>query len=560
VNSDSDTPWWRGAVIYQVYPRSFCDASGDGIGDLRGCTRRLDHIASLGVDAIWLSPFFTSPMKDFGYDVADYCDVDPIFGSLADFDELLAQAHRRGLRVIIDQVYSHTSDQHPWFQRSRASRDNPKADWYVWRDANPDGTPPTNWQSVFGGSAWQWDARRRQYYLHNFLVSQPDLNVHAPAVQDALLAVTRFWLERGVDGFRLDALNFAMHDPAFRDNPPAEPARRARAGRPFDFQQHLYNQSHPDIPKFLERIRQVTDAFPETFTVAEVVGPEPLDEMKAFTAQGRRLDSAYGFDFLYADRLTPALVRATVEDWPGEPGEGWPSWAFSNHDAPRAVSRWCNDPARHTQYAQLMLMLLLALRGNAFLYQGEELGLPTADVPFEHLKDPEAIENWPATLGRDGVRTPIPWVGEARHAGFSAATPWMPLDPRHAALAVDRQERDPRSTLHFTRALIAVRAGSPALRSGSLLFAPDLPDALADTVIAFERRVDSETICAVFNVGADTVRWKPGAARNDDDVLIGVGFAAEADDEGGDFGRGTCVPQALPGLSGYLARVQSRPE
>ncbi|MFN5902539.1 MAG: alpha-amylase family glycosyl hydrolase, partial [Novosphingobium sp.] len=320
------TDWWRGAAIYQIYPRSFRDSNGDGIGDLPGITERLDYVAGLGVDAIWISPFFTSPMADFGYDVADYCGVDPIFGTLADFDALVARAHGLGLRVTIDQVYSHTSDQHAWFVESRASRDNPKADWFVWADPKADGSPPTNWQSVFGGPAWTWDARRGQYYLHNFLSSQPQLNCHNRAVQDALLDVARFWLDRGVDGFRLDALNFAMHDPQLRDNPPAGPDGKPRT-RPFDFQQRLYNQSHADIPAFIERIRALTDSYDGVFTVAEVGGKDADREMKLFTCGEARLNSAYGFDFLYADHLTPAVVAGALDQWPDLPGTGWPSWA-----------------------------------------------------------------------------------------------------------------------------------------------------------------------------------------------------------------------------------------
>ncbi len=264
-------PWWKGAVIYQIYPRSFADSNGDGIGDLPGITARLDHVASLGVDAIWLSPFFTSPMKDFGYDVADYRDVDPIFGTLEDFDALVARAHELGLKVVIDQVYSHTSDEHPWFTESRSSRTNARADWYVWADAKPDGSPPSNWQSVFGGPAWTWDARRGQYYLHNFLKEQPQLHVHHAEVQAELLATARFWLDRGVDGFRLDAINFMMHEPTMRDNPPAPDTGKTRT-RPFDFQLKLYNQSHADIVPFLERIRATLDEYGDRFTVAEVGG------------------------------------------------------------------------------------------------------------------------------------------------------------------------------------------------------------------------------------------------------------------------------------------------
>ncbi|HEY0164057.1 MAG TPA: alpha-amylase family glycosyl hydrolase, partial [Sphingomicrobium sp.] len=365
--------WWRGAAIYQIYPRSFADSNGDGVGDLPGITAHLDHVAKLGVDAVWLSPFFTSPMRDFGYDVADHCDVDPVFGTLADFDALVARAHVLGLKLIIDQVYSHTSQAHPWFAESRSSRDGPRADWYVWADAKPDGSPPNNWQSVFGGPAWTWDARRGQYYLHNFLAEQPDLNVHNPAVQTALLDIARFWLDRQVDGFRIDAINFAMHDPELRDNPPAPPG--GKRTRPFDFQQHLYNQSHPAIVGFLERLRRVVDSYEGRFTLAEVGGNAAVTEMHTFTQGDSRLHSAYGFDFLYAERLSPGLVAQVVQNWPDGPGTSWPTWAFENHDAPRALSRWA-PPGQLDEFARAKMLLLCAMRGSIILFQGEELGLP----------------------------------------------------------------------------------------------------------------------------------------------------------------------------------------
>jgi alpha-glucosidase len=492
--------WWRGAVIYQVYPRSFADTNGDGIGDLPGVTAHLEHIASLGVDAIWLSPFFTSPMKDFGYDIADYRGVDPIFGTLADFDRLLARAHALGLKVLIDQVWSHTSDQHPWFRESRSSRDNPKTDWYVWADAKADGAPPNNWQSVFHGPSWTWDARRRQYYLHNFLSSQPDLNLHHPPVQDAILDAARFWLDRGVDGFRLDALNFAMHDPALRDNPPVTDPDAKRL-RPFDFQHHLYNQSHGAIPGFLERVRALFDAYPGArFTVAEVGGEQADREMKLFTQGPRRLHSAYGFNFLYADRLTPRLIAETMALWPGGEAEGWPSWAFSNHDAPRVVSRWRHEGADREAFARQAMLLLVALRGNVFLYQGEELGLPQGEVPFERLRDPEAIANWPATLGRDGARTPMPWAERAANAGFSTGEPWLPVDPAHLPLAVDRQEADAGSMLNWTRWLVALRKEHEALRLGRLR-----PVGAPSPLVGFERG-EGELLC-VFNLGDEVAEW-----------------------------------------------------
>ncbi|WP_240484507.1 alpha-amylase family glycosyl hydrolase [Brevundimonas nasdae] len=500
--------WWRGAVLYQIYPRSFADSNDDGVGDLKGITQHLDHVASLGVDGIWLSPFFTSPMKDFGYDVSDYCDVDPIFGTLADFDALIARAHALGLKVVIDQVFSHTSDEHPWFTDSRASRSGEHADWYVWADAKPDGSPPSNWQSVFGGPAWTWDARRGQYYMHNFLASQPQLNVRNPAVQDALIAAARFWLDRGVDGFRLDAINFAIHDPSLRDNPPIQDGRKRT--RPFDFQDKIYNQSHPDIIGFLNRIRALTDSYEGRFTVAEVGGDHADREMKEFTAGNDRLHSAYGFLYLYSDTLKSELIGIGDGMWPDQQGEGWPSWTFSNHDAPRAVSRWAQGRDEKA-FSEMALLLLMCLRGNIFVYQGEELGLPQAEVPFDRLVDPEAIANWPETLGRDGARTPIPWVASAPNAGFSTVEPWLPVDPRHLALAVDAQEADPTSILHAARRIIALRQAHPALRIGGLEI-----ESAGDLVVfrRFERAEGGERLLCVFNLGFEAVDWSaPAGAR-----------------------------------------------
>lgn len=498
--------WWRGAAIYQIYPRSFMDSNGDGIGDLPGITAKLDHVASLGVDAIWLSPFFTSPMRDFGYDVADYCDVDPIFGTLADFDALIERTHELGLKVIIDQVYSHTSDQHPWFSESRQSRDNPRADWYVWADAKPDGSPPNNWQSVFGGPAWTWDARRGQYYMHNFLSEQPQLHLHHPQVQQAILDTARFWLERGVDGFRIDAINFSMHDVALTDNPPAPDNGKPRT-RLFDFQLHIHNQSQPEIPAFLERLRAVLDEYGATFTVAEVGGEDPDPEMKAFTAGGNRLNSAYGFDFLYADRLTPQRVAGALARWPDEPGIGWPSWAFENHDAPRAISRWAAPEQAHA-YGAMKMLLLTCLRGNIFLYYGEELGLTQVDVPYEALQDPEAIANWPLTLSRDGARTPMPWRADAPQHGFSTGKPWLPFGADHAALAVDREEADPASLLHLTRHLIALRNAHPALRLGDMTVIE-----ASEARLVFERAAGHQRLCCAFNFSDSLIDWSAPAGE-----------------------------------------------
>ncbi len=522
--------WWRGAVIYQIYPRSFADTNGDGIGDLNGITAHLDHVASLGVDGVWISPFYTSPMKDFGYDVADYCDVDPIFGTLEDFDRLVEKAHGLGLKVIVDQVWSHTSDQHDWFKASRQDRTNAYADWYVWADAKPDGSPPNNWQSVFGGPGWTWDARRGQYYQHNFLPEQPQLNGRHPAVQEALLAAGAFWLDRGVDGFRLDALNFMINDPSLRDNPPFPPG--GKRTRPFDFQDKIYNQSHAEIPLFLERVRQLTDGYDgDRFTVAEVGGDHAHREMKEYTADGRHLHSAYGFLYLYADAMKADLVRQGAEMWPGAEGEGWPSWTFSNHDAPRAISRWADDRDER-QLAEMLMLLLVCLRGNIFVYYGEELGLPQGYVPFERLVDPEAIANWPQTLGRDGARTPMPWKAYAAYAGFSQAEPWLPVDPRHQALAVDLQEADPGSMLNATRRLLALRRAHEALRHG------DMQILSTDPVLSFSRSTGTEQLLMAFNLGHAVQAWSVPAGYQ---VIEAVNGAVDGH---------------LPSLGGLLLRRQ----
>jgi alpha-glucosidase len=495
--------WWRGAAIYQIYPRSFSDANGDGIGDLPGIAARLDHVAGLGVEAVWISPFYASPMADFGYDISDYCAVDPIFGTLEDFDAVIARARDLKLKIIVDQVYAHTSDRHAWFVESRSSRDNPRADWYVWADPREDGTPPNNWQSIFGGPAWRWDARRGQYYMHNFLTEQPQLNCHNPEVQDALLGVAKFWLDRGVSGFRIDALNHSMHDPLLRDNPPAPEDGKLRT-RPYDFQIQRYNQSHPDILAFIERLQALIASYPDTYSLAEVGGLNAGVEMKAFTQGSARLNSAYGFDFLYAENLTPARVAAAQDFWPDEPGMGWPSWAFENHDAPRAVSRWC-APEHRDAFARMTAMLLLSLRGNPIVFQGEELGLEQDEVPFELLQDPEAIANWPLTLSRDGVRTPLPWKAQDEHGGFTGGQPWLPLSEANLARAIDRQEADPASLLHLTRRLIHLRRDDAALRRGTceVLLADE-------TRLVLRREAEGRSVLAVFNIGERDAVWPEG--------------------------------------------------
>lgn len=489
-----DPDWWRGGVIYQIYPRSFMDTNGDGIGDLPGITQKLDYVASLNVDAIWLSPFFVSPMDDFGYDVADYRDVDPMFGSLADFDTLVREAHERGLRVLIDLVLSHTSDKHPWFVESRKSRDNAKADWYVWADPKPDGTPPNNWLAMFGGAAWEWDTTRRQYYMHNFLVSQPDLNFHTPAVQDAVLDVARFWLERGVDGFRLDTVNKYVHDAQLRDNPPMEPGKRATVddSNPIAMQQPVYSINRPENLLFLERLRALLDQYPGTTTVGEI-GNRLTDgpEMGQYTQPGR-LHMAYSFDLLHGPITAPAVHKAMNDA--DQAGASWISWPFSNHDVVRVATRGGLGP----DAAPMLLQLILCMRGTATMYQGEELGLTEAEVPYEAVQDPYGKRFWPQIKGRDGCRTPMPWSGAIHHAGFTTGTPWLPIDDAHVAAAVDRQDTDASSTLNKARAFIAWRSTEPALRSGDMTFF----DAEAP-IFAFTRTAEGRTLVCAFNLSTE---------------------------------------------------------
>jgi alpha-glucosidase len=498
--SGSDENWWRGAVIYQVYPRSFQDTDGDGMGDLRGVTRRLPHIASLGVDAIWLSPFFTSPQADMGYDVSDYCDVDPMFGTLADFDEMLAEAHRLGLKVIIDQVISHTSDRHPWFVESRSSRTNPKADWYVWADPKPDGTAPNNWLSIFGGPGWEWDGVRRQYYLHNFLSSQPDLNFHNPEVQEAVLATVRFWLDRGVDGFRLDTANFYFHDRLLRDNPPLVPdpdatSRDAPEVNPYGMQDHLYDKTQPENLDFLRRFRAVLDEYGGRATVGEVGdGSRSLQTVAAYTSGGDKLHMCYTFDLL-GPEFTARHFRRCVENFQSTVTDGWVCWAFSNHDVMRHVSRFALREADRERVAKLAISLLASLRGTICLYQGEELGLPEAELAFEELRDPYGIRFWPAFAGRDGCRTPMVWERELSNAGFSAGTPWLPVRDGHRMLAVDAQEGVEGAVLEHYRQTLGFRRAQSALVDGDMVFLGTNQD-----LLVFTREKDDERLLFVFNL------------------------------------------------------------
>ncbi|MEM8750397.1 MAG: alpha-glucosidase [Pseudomonadota bacterium] len=543
-----DPDWWRGAVIYQIYPRSFQDSNGDGIGDLRGITQRLTHIASLGVDAIWISPFFTSPMLDFGYDVSDYKAVDPMFGSLQDFDAMIAEAHRLGLKVMIDQVISHSSDQHAWFVESRCDKTNPKADWYVWADAKPDGSPPNNWLSIFGGSAWEWDTQRCQYYLHNFLASQPDLNFHNPDVQDAVLDVVRFWLDRGVDGFRLDTINFYVHSAGLEDNPPLALADRndsiAPAVNPYNYQSHKFDKNQPENIAFLKRFRALLDEYPAAAAVGEVGDAERGLELVAdYTSGDDMIQMCYSFDFLAPEPISAGKVRSVVTNFEKTAPDGWSCWAFSNHDVVRHASRWADKVEDRDGFLKMTATLILSLRGSVCLYQGEELGMTEALIAFEDLQDPYGVRFWPTFKGRDGCRTPMMWSHNARNGGFSTESPWLPLPPEHNHLSADLQHGDPDSLLNHYRDALTFRARYPEFSKGSIRFLGTDAD-----VLTFERSHNGNTMFVAINMSDNEARTS--APDEQFQALIAPGAQGERD--GGEI--------VLPSYGFYFARNQTAGE
>lgn len=496
--------WWRGGVIYQIYPRSFQDTNGDGIGDLPGIMDRLEHVSDLGADAVWLSPVFTSPMADMGYDVANYKDIDPLFGTLADFDQIVEKAHGLGLKVMIDQVLSHTSDQHPWFKESSASKSNSRADWYVWSDPRDDAAPPNNWTSVFGGSAWEWSPTRRQYYLHNFLQEQPDLNFHNPDVQKAVLDVLRFWLERGVDGFRFDTVNFYFHDKKLRNDLPYKPKGKPwPAVNPYDMQDHVYSKNRPENLDFLKKIRTLMNEYDDTTTVGEVGETvRPIEVMAAYTEGDERLHMAYSFEFL-SEPFTAEHFRSRLEKFNKGAPHGWPAWSFSNHDVRRHVTRWHEHAKNPDDLAKQAVALLLSLRGSVCLYQGEEMGLPEADILFEELTDPPGIRFWPEYKGRDGCRTPMPWDEGDAPNGFTTGKPWLPVKASHSARNVAAQEADPQSVLNYYKTILKARRDLPALITGDIEF-----HKTDEPVLAFTRSQEEQTLACVFNLSPEPVSVK----------------------------------------------------
>jgi len=500
--------WWHGAAIYQVYVRSFCDGNGDGQGDFAGLISKLDYIRSLGVDAIWLSPIHPSPNRDWGYDVSDYDGVHPDYGALQDFQELLEAAHARGLKIILDEVLAHTSDEHAWFTASRDG-DAAKRDWYVWTAPQDDGTVPNNWLSVFGGPAWAYQPTRRQYYHHKFLRQQPKLNWMNHEAREAALKVLDLWLERGVDGFRLDVANAFLHDTQLQDNPAIPAAQRGPVewSAAANMQRHIHDSNLEENKTVLDVIRRRVDVFDGRFVFGEF--SEEFERSGCYLPSDKGLHAGYNFALLVA--TDAAAIHAHLQTLARFP-DHWPAISFSNHDVIRTATRFGAGSAK------VMLALLCALRGTILLYQGEELGLPEIELARSQLKDPVGDLYYPLFKGRDGCRTPMPWDAAKPNLGFTTGMPWLPLGPGHAALAVSRQEEEPGSCLNYLRTLMRERTARPQLREGGLhvLDAP-LP------LIAFVR---GESLLCVFNLGAGEVRWTPPDSRPLD---LGTGAVIQRD-------------------------------
>lgn len=487
-----DYLWWRDGIIYQIYPRSFQDSNGDGIGDLPGIVSRLDYLRDLDVDAIWLSPINRSPMKDFGYDVSDYYDIDPNFGTLADFEELVSQAHRRGIRVIMDMVMNHSSDEHPWFIESRSSRDNPRRDWYIWRDGMPVHKPPNNWQSVFGGSAWDFDAKTGQYYLHLFLPGQPDLNWRNPEVKQAMFNVCRYWLERGVDGFRLDVAHFLDKHPGLPDNP-------FKWGlRAYDRQDHAYHKNRPGTHAIWKAFRTLLDQYAGRMAVGEV----DLDGAEVYYGTGGdELHLVFNFGLL-RQKWNPQAFQHVITDWEARlPGDAWPCWVLSNHDTPRHISRWGSGPQAIAR-AKVVAALLLTLRGTPFMYYGEEIGMTQTPIPRAEILDPPGKRYWPFYKGRDGCRTPMQW-DNTPNAGFTAGKPWLRVNRHADQVNVQRELADPDSLLSFYRRLIVLRKTTPALQRGSYRPLLDRPTQL----MAYVREYAGQKVVVCLNFSSQPAQF-----------------------------------------------------
>ena len=487
--------WWRDGIIYQIYPRSFADSNGDGIGDLQGIISKLDYLQDLGVDAIWLSPINPSPDVDFGYDVSNYLEIDPKYGSLEDFDDLLQAAHQHSIRVILDLVLNHTSDQHPWFVQARSSRDNPYHDWYLWKDPAAGGRVPNNWQAVFGGRAWEYDPTVGQYYYHMFYKQQPDVNWRNPEVRQALLDVFRFWAGRGVDGFRLDVYNVYFKDAHYRNNP-------SKMGiRGFDRQEHLYDCDQPELIPLLQEIRQVLDGYPQRYAVGETFNANPRNA--AQYCQPGLLHQTFNFAFLLSP-WKPARFLKAIQEWEGNLApESTPTYVLNNHDNPRSATRYARG--EDDEINKVAAALLLTQRGTPFLYYGEEIGMRDVPIPRSQIQDPVGKRFWPFYAGRDGCRSPMQW-DSSPHAGFTRGEPWLPAHTNAAARNAVSQRANSGSLWHFYQSLIQLRKSVPALRDG--MFLPLTFD--PKTLLAYLRQTQEDTIMVILNFSRRPVKFALG--------------------------------------------------
>jgi alpha-glucosidase len=505
-------PWWEPGVVYQIYPRSFQDSNGDGTGDLPGITSRLDYLAWLGVDAIWVSPVFRSPMRDFGYDIADYCDIDPLFGTLADLDRLVEAAHRRGIRVLLDFVPNHTSDQHPWFRESRLSRDNPRRDWYVWHDPGADGAPPNNWLATFGGSAWTLDEPTGQAYYHAFLAEQPDLNWRNSHVRDAMYDVLRFWFRRGIDGFRIDVITHLVEDDQFRDNPP-NPAWRP--GQPTEASlRPVYTTDRPELPAIIRELRGVADEFEDRLLIGEVY--LPIARLVTYYGEGHGLHMPFNFQLITMPWQAALIGEAVLSYERQLPPGAWPNWVLGNHDQRRIASRVGEAQAR------VAAMLLLTLRGTPTIYYGDELGMTDGDIPPDARVDPAWNDG--SGYGRDPERTPMQWsAGEG--AGFTTGRPWLPISPDAAIRNVDVQRDAPAAMLTLYRRLIALRRAEEALSVGSWS-----PLVATGAILAYERCAGDRTFVIALNLGPSAVSVElGGTGSRSGRIVIATGLDREGE-------------------------------
>ena len=499
--------WWQRGIIYQLYPRSFQDSSGDGTGDLRGILSRLDYLQWLGIDAIWLSPIYPSPMADFGYDISDYTDVDPRFGTLAEFDELLAEMHRHGIKLIVDFVPNHTSEEHPWFRESRSSRDNPKRDWYIWRDPAPDGGPPNNWLSNFGGRAWEWDEHTGQYYYHAYLRQQPDLNWRNPQVQDAMLDVLRFWLDRGVDGFRADVLWHVVKDEQFRDNPSNPDYRPGE----WPYRQLLatYSTDRPEVHDIVARIRRLLDEYEDRLLIGEIYLPvERL--VTYYGAHGSGVHLPFNFQLIGMDWHAAEIAAAIDRYEASLPPHGWPNWVLGNHDKQRIATRVGAAQAR------VAAMLLLTLRGTPTLYYGDEIGMPSVPIAPDQVQDPWEKNTPGLGLGRDPSRTPMQW-DDGPNGGFTQGQPWLPLAEDYRESNVAAQREDPSSMLSLYRRLIDLRRAEPALAIGHYARVPTEGD-----LLAYRRFEKGRTYVVVLNLGPRPQLFAPAEPALLGHVAVGT--------------------------------------